>query len=75
MLSAKQPRLKPPVMQDLIFQAAHMLDEIGAPGLRDRDAPCFDFEPGAPAGDCETDGHYLCDECVERGNPPEWFNA
>lgn len=24
---------------------------------------CTEFEPGVPAGDCETDGHYRCVEC------------
>lgn len=43
----------------------------GEPGIRDVDAPCDFFEPaGAPwvyadgTGDCETDGHYICKECV-----------
>lgn len=33
---------------------------------RDHDAPCPSraFEPGAPDGDCDTDGHYMCAECV-----------
>ncbi len=39
---------------------------LGARGVRDPDAPCTAFEPGEPAGDCQTDGHYLCDECVHR---------
>ena len=62
-------------MRDLIFQAEHLLDPVGTPGLRDRDAPCDGFEPGTPNGDCDTDGHYLCDECIHKGEPPEWFNA
>lgn len=33
---------------------------------RDPDADCDDFEPGLPAGDCMTDGHYMCRECRER---------
>ena len=43
----------------------------GEPGVRDVDAPCDVFEPvGAPyqyskgTGECDTDGHYLCRECV-----------
>ncbi len=43
----------------------------GEPGIRDVDAPCSMFEPtGGPfdlasgAGDCETDGHYICVECT-----------
>lgn len=44
---------------------------LGMDGIRDPDFPCDSFRrgsplpPGAP-GACETDGHYLCDECVER---------
>lgn len=45
----------------------------GTPGVRDIDAPCEAFQPaGAPfeyasgvVGGCETDGHYICSECVE----------
>ena len=43
----------------------------GEPGIRDVDARCDAFEPvGAPYeiakgnGNCQTDGHYLCVECV-----------
>ena len=43
----------------------------GERGIRDVDAPCESFVPtGAPyelslgGGDCETDGHYICKECV-----------
>jgi hypothetical protein len=41
----------------------------GLPGVRDVDAPCADFTPGTSPGtlrigDCDTDGHYLCEECV-----------
>lgn len=33
---------------------------------RDVDYPCPSraFEPGSPQGTCETDGHYMCRECV-----------
>ena len=33
---------------------------------RDLDYPCPDraFGPGKPNGDCDTDGHYMCAECV-----------
>jgi hypothetical protein len=33
---------------------------------RDLDFPCPSraFEPGIPAGDCDTDGHYVCAECA-----------
>ena len=40
----------------------------GTPGIRDQDAPCehydLDGSLGAVFSDCETDGHYLCEECV-----------
>ena len=40
---------------------------LGAPGVRDPDAPCSGFDPGkpgtAPIADCDSDGHYLCSEC------------
>lgn len=38
---------------------------FGQPGVRDPDLPCGAFKPGAPAGDCLGDGHYLCGECSE----------
>jgi len=36
---------------------------------RDPDFPCPSraFEPGAPSGRCETDGHYMCRACVNAG--------
>jgi hypothetical protein len=45
---------------------------FGARGVRDPDANCEAFEPGSPRpnGDCQTDGHYLCDECVHRASCP-----
>ncbi len=38
----------------------------GTPGIRDVDHPCDVFEPGVPngTGSCQSDGHYLCQECV-----------
>lgn len=37
----------------------------GTPGIRDVDAPCDAFGPGDPGGGrCDTDGHYICAECV-----------
>lgn len=41
---------------------------VGQRGVRDPEFPCEGFEPGKPtiSGRCETDGHYVCDECVER---------
>jgi len=39
------------------------------PGVRDPEYPCEAFNPGEPAGtECETDGHYICDECIERAS-------
>lgn len=42
---------------------------VGMRGVRDPDCPCEGFVPGEPSGSehgCSTDGHYLCDECIER---------
>ena len=38
----------------------------GIPGIRDINWVCTDFAYGQPTGICETDGHYLCQECSER---------
>lgn len=37
----------------------------GTPGVRDVDNPCSMFQPGPVlySAGCETDGHYICDEC------------
>lgn len=35
----------------------------GVEGVRDVDAPCEGFRIGAPSGDCDSDGHYICQEC------------
>lgn len=53
--------------------------KFGLPGVRDSKAPCEGFEPVVrkrvlgvvqPAWeDCDTDGHYLCDECLHRTTP------
>ena len=48
------------------------LEPIGAPNIRDPEFPCEDFEPIGTAygdkykGECETDGHYMCDKCIWR---------
>jgi hypothetical protein len=48
------------------------LEEVGAPNLRDPEFPCSDFEPINTVygkyhnGTCETDGHYMCNYCVQR---------
>ena len=43
----------------------------GIPNMRDPDHPCPAYEPRARHamldwGKCETDGHYLCDQCCHR---------
>ena len=42
----------------------------GVPFRRSPEAPCDGYEPrGTKAddwGDCETDGHYLCQKCCHR---------
>jgi hypothetical protein len=42
---------------------ARRLPVFGQPGVRDPDAPCAEFDPGDPDGECRTDGHYMCREC------------
>lgn len=61
----------PPVWRALVSELCGGRVPDGLPGIRDIDAPCEVFEPvGAPHerapgnGDCETDGHYICSECV-----------
>jgi hypothetical protein len=39
---------------------------LGMDGVRDPESLCDAFARGTPAGTCDTDGHYLCDECRER---------
>lgn len=43
---------------------------VGIPGNRDPSAPCTAFDPRPwlqnDWNDCQTDGHYLCDECAHR---------
>jgi hypothetical protein len=48
----------------------------GAPGVRDPNAPCADYDPVpraegslAPPGECEGDGHYLCAGCAWHAPP------
>lgn len=42
-------------------------------GVRDDDAPCTGFKlgPCSGAGTCQTDGHYVCQECVHID--PRWL--
>lgn len=44
----------------------------GTPFVRDPDHPCYVFDPGEPAGDCMTDGHYICAECRHL-DPNSWY--
>jgi len=46
---------------------------FGAPGVRDPEFPCDQFDPGMPeiGNTCETDGHYLCQECGRRRLPDD----
>ena len=45
---------------------------VGIPGNRDPDAECEIYMPIKKgslkflSGDCETDGHYLCDKCIHN---------
>ncbi len=32
----------------------------------DDDCISGDYEPGTPNGECESDGHYLCANCIHR---------
>jgi hypothetical protein len=48
----------------MAYGAERRPERVGDPGVRDPDAPCAEFEPGEPAGRCDTDGHYMCRECV-----------
>lgn len=49
---------------------------VGVPGNRDPDAPCSAYEPIRRSkttwADCQTDGHYLCDECCHRAEEQEF---
>ncbi len=44
------------------------LEGVGVPRAPDRDpefpCPSRAFEAGEPSGNCDTDGHYMCAECV-----------
>lgn len=64
-------RAVPPIWRALVSEINGGRIPDGEPGIRDVDAPCDDFVPaGKPwqdaAGDgaCDTDGHYVCRECV-----------
>lgn len=46
---------------------------VGIPGNRDPQHPCEAYSPRPQMdgdwGDCQTDGHYLCQECCHRAEP------
>lgn len=47
----------------------HFLHEHAVPkppAKRDAENDCTSFEIGAAQGDCRTDGHYRCAECLHR---------
>ncbi len=46
---------------------------FGANGVRDPEYPCAAFVGGSPTtrGECQTDGHYMCNECELRATC-EW---
>ena len=53
--------------RELLLNNYTEIKGMGVPGQRDPDFPCEDFKPGSlPAGNCNGDGHYLCDICVEK---------
>lgn len=41
---------------------------LGDRGIRDPENPCRQFVPGVPSdtGTCESDGHYLCNQCEQK---------
>lgn len=44
---------------------------LGVPGIRDKENPCPEYSPkprrvNFAQANCETDGHYLCKECIFR---------
>lgn len=61
-ISESEERLK----RDRIRLALLQEDGMEVAGIRDPANPCTAYEPGTPSGQCETDGHYLCDGCRER---------
>lgn len=50
-----------------LYHYANGRATVGMAGVRDPEDPCAEFRPGVPAGECSTDGHYLCRECAEQG--------
>jgi hypothetical protein len=54
----------------LVYELTSTLDtRYGAAGIRDPDFPCDEFEDGTFGegnGNCDSDGHYLCNHCTKR---------
>lgn len=48
---------------------------LGVKGVRSSEYPCECFDPGPAAGDCETDGHYLCIECRNLNPKSEYVQV
>lgn len=65
------------VRAKLVLWMESLKPELGTPGVRDPDAPCEGFDPNKSTrnlllrGTCDTDGHYLCHECIHRAEPEE----
>ena len=62
-------------LADAGFEVQQLDLKVGAPGVRDPEHPCADYNPtpGGP-GTCNGDGHYLCKGCrhhVESSVPSE----
>lgn len=50
----------------IFLELSWMIDGFipdGVPGIRSVDHPCSAFTPGVPRGTCDSDGHYICQEC------------
>ena len=47
-------------LEQYTIEQKHQLRDISA------DCPTKDFEHGTPRGNCEGDGHYMCNECINH---------
>lgn len=68
---SSDPAPIPALWRDLVWEINGHRPFDGEPGVRSVDAICEEFKPyGKPwentkeFGVCDTDGHYLCSECV-----------
>jgi len=50
---------------EMLVDALNGRRPFGAPGVRDPDAECGEFDGAGYAGlgECLSDGHYMCEEC------------